>query len=203
MKISEGLFGNIGTDYNRHGHRCNEMSDINLRNHMLVVGDTAGLCLNLPIEQTFPFLLSKKLNISYYNLSVINGGIDIIKHNLYTWLFKFGLPKYIIVACEYVNSLHVADANLEDVYAADLQDSEIQELNLYANHCGFFTGRNYLNDLLLSHTKGSQIYQLTWENKISVFNSPTNIVCDNMSQLEITNALYTQIQSRIKKVMTV
>lgn len=204
MQFTNDLIGNDKTSmFNSNGHRCAEIQEINLRKHILILGDTAGLELNKPVDQTFPHILSKKLNIDYYNLSVINGGVDVLKYNLYTWLFKFGSPKHIIIACEYVNALHVADANLEHVYPADLQDLEIQSLNDHANYCGFFTARNHFNDLLLSHVKGIQVYQLTWKSKVSAFKKSISISCDDMNQLGIAEALCAQIQNRTKKVMAV
>jgi hypothetical protein len=71
---------------NSYGHRCKELSELNLHNYILFVGDNICLSYHLPIEETFPYIVSKKLNVDYYNLSIFNGGIEAIKFNLLSWV---------------------------------------------------------------------------------------------------------------------
>jgi len=185
--------------YNSLGHRCKELAEVNLRNHIIVLGDTAGLQLHLPVEETFPYLLSTKLEIDYYNLCVVNGGAEVVKYNLLTWLFKVAKPKAIILACEFVNSLLSTDLQSNTIFSMDLNNPQSQDLINNANYSGFFTARNFLFDRLLYHTNNIPIYQLVWENNIPLINEKvSNISCDNLDQKEISNILYEKMSFKFR-----
>lgn len=192
------LIGNYSIDlYNSLGHRCKELSDLNIRNHILIVGDTAGIQAHLPIEETFPHILSKKLKVDYYNLCVKDGGVDALKYNLFVWLHKVGKPKVIIVACEYANAILTTDLNSIRFYPGDLNNSVVQQVAESANYCGFFNARNELFNKLLYHSNNIPVYQLAWNNQVPLLTEKVNnIFCDNLNQNEIADLLYEQISHK-------
>lgn len=193
------LIGNYSIDlYNSIGHRCKELSDLNIRNHILIVGDTAGIQAHLPIEETFPNILSKKLKVDYYNLCIKDGGVDALKYNLFVWLHKVGKPKTIIIACEYANAILSTDINSIDLYPSNLNDPIVQETIESANYCGFFNGRNELFNKLLYHSNNIPVYQLTWSNQTPLLTEKvSNIQCDQLNQSEIADLLYKEISHKL------
>lgn len=198
MRFVDGLLGHDPDNiYNSHGHRCKELSELNLRNYILFVGDNAGLQLNKPIEETLPYLTAKELAVDYYNLCIFNGGSDAIKFNLFSWLFKFPKPKAIIIASEFFNSLLISDQNHSFIGAADLSDDMVTDAINAANNNGFFNGRRYMLDTLISNSIQIPIYQLSIKDKIKVLSEiAVDIDYDpNSPQITATN-----LASEINKV---
>lgn len=70
---------------NSNGHRCKEITDIDLSNYILFAGCSHTEGIGLELENTYPYLLSKLLNCDYYNLGVGGSGIDVLLHNLIVW----------------------------------------------------------------------------------------------------------------------
>lgn len=205
MKFVNGLLGNGLTDqYNSNGHRCKEISEINFQNYILFVGDNGSLGLDKPIEKTFPYIISNKLKCDYYNLSVFNGGLDAMKYNLISWFVKYKKPKAVIVTCEFLNSLLVADKNFLIIKGADYENEVIQDLANYGNTCGFFSGRNILVTELLKQYVICPIYQLCYKDTVQIFDSSfaTNIEYneDKFDYAHIANIIVDKMQEKNKRV---
>jgi hypothetical protein len=83
---------------NSNGHRCKEIKDIDLNNYILYAGCSHTEGIGLELENTYPYVLSKSLDCSYYNLGVGGSGIDVLLHNLIVW---FGTvkqkPKAVVI----------------------------------------------------------------------------------------------------------
>jgi hypothetical protein len=88
----------ISYDRNDHGHRCKNIKDVDLDNYILTIGCSHTEGIGLRLEDTYSYILSKKLNTDYYNLAIGGSGIDLMMYNLLTW---FGLiqkqPKLVVV----------------------------------------------------------------------------------------------------------
>jgi len=198
MRFVDGLLGHDPDNiYNSHGHRCKELSELNLRNYILFVGDNAGLQLNKPIEETLPYLTAKELAVDYYNLCIFNGGSDAIKFNLFSWLFKFPKPKAIIIASEFFNSLLISDQNHSFIDAADLSDDMVTDAINAANNNGFFNGRRYMLDTLISNSIQIPIYQLSIKDKIKVLSEIAVDIDYDLNSPQITAS---KLASEINKV---
>lgn len=90
----------IGSDsgFNSLGHRCKERQDLDFENYILFTGCSHTLGEGLEIEQTFPFLTGKLLNLDYYNLGLSGSGIDVLLHNLVVWFNSTPKkPKLLVV----------------------------------------------------------------------------------------------------------
>jgi len=122
MQFYDNLLGHeLSLDFNSRGHRCKEIEELDQRKYFLFVGDNISLGLGTPIEETYPYLISKKFNTDYYNLSIFNGGLDAIKYNLLAWNSVVKVPpKAIIISTEFLNSFLVSNKNYTFLEACDL-----------------------------------------------------------------------------------
>jgi len=85
-------------DYNNLGHRCKNFEDLDQDNYILFIGCSHTMGVGLELEKTYPYLLSEKLKMDYYNLAVPATGNDVLEYNLLTWIFKINKkPKLIVV----------------------------------------------------------------------------------------------------------
>jgi hypothetical protein len=88
----------ITYSHNSNGHRCKEITDIDLDNYILFAGCSHTEGVGLELEKTYPYLLSKKMKCDYYNLALGGTGIDVLNYNIVTWFSKIKkLPKLLVV----------------------------------------------------------------------------------------------------------
>jgi hypothetical protein len=173
MQFNDGLLGHDPNDiFNSRGHRCKEIEEINLQNYILFAGDNVGVGWGTPLEETYPYLVSKALNIDYYNLSIFNGGIDSLKYNLITWYHKIPQkPRAIIISNEFLNSFIVSDLNQTIFSASDLNDERVQAILDTGNTTNYFSSKQFLIDKLLSRLIVNPIYQIEFKDKIPALKS--------------------------------
>jgi hypothetical protein len=86
---------NLSYIYNRHGHRCHEIKEVDFTNYILFVGDSHVEGIGLELKRTFPYLTSQKLGLSYYNLGQGATGIDYMLFNILSWISRYPKPRYI------------------------------------------------------------------------------------------------------------
>ena len=199
MKFYDGLLGHDPeSDFNKRGHRCKNIEEINLRNYILFAGDNVTLGWDKPVEKTFPYLVSKSLNVDYYNIAVFNGGLDVLKHNLLTWYATVPeRPKAIVVNCEFLNSFTVSDRNNTRWDACDLSKEITQNLIDDGNINGFFSTRHLLSKKLIRTTIQLPIFQIEFKDKIPAFDD--NVINikhegDMFDHSNIANTLTTEIR---------
>ena len=87
-------------DYKRNslGHRCKELSDIDLDNYILTVGCSHTEGSGLPVENTYSHVLSERMKCDYYNLGLSGTGIDVMMHNLTVWFATVKKqPKFVVM----------------------------------------------------------------------------------------------------------
>lgn len=176
MNFYDNLLGNDLSDiFNSRGHRCKELEEINLRNYILFAGDNVGVGWGTPLEETYPYLVSKKLNVDYYNLSIFNGGLDALKYNLITWYMTIPQkPRAIVISNEFLNSFVVSDLNQRKFSPCDLSDERVQVVLDTGNTTNFFTSRQYFADKLISNLIKNPIYQIEFKDRIPAFK--TNVI---------------------------
>lgn len=207
MRLLDDFIGNDDNDnlFNSLGHRCNELSKLNLHNYILFLGDNITLGLDKPVEQTYPYLVSHSLKMDYYNLAIFNGGIDCFKYNLLSWFKKYSKtsPRFIVVGFEFLNAIMVSNHNYEYLNAADFNQEDVVDLYNYANLSGFFSGRNLINQSLILRNINVPIYQLNFKDKKTLFNDEViNIDCDGsmFDYTEISNKLVKSYNSRNSRI---
>lgn len=97
---NDWYFRNIEITYkiNSIGHRSKEIEEVNLDNYILFVGCSHTEGVGMELEKTYPYLLAKKLNCDYYNLSLGATGIDVVLHNLTIWFSTISKkPKALVI----------------------------------------------------------------------------------------------------------
>ena len=129
MQFYNGLLGHDPSEYfNSSGHRCKELKDVDLHKYILFAGDNVGVDLSKPVEETYPYLISQRLKMDYYNLCVFNGGLDAIKFNLISWFQLVPQkPKMIIISTEFLNSIITSDHNHSFFTPADYNNQVIKD----------------------------------------------------------------------------
>ena len=168
MQFYDNLLGHDLADiFNSRGHRCKEIEEINLQNYILFAGDNVGVGWGTPLEETYPYLISKALNVDYYNLSIFNGGLDSLRYNLITWYHNIPQkPRAIIISNEFLNSFIVSDINGNNLKPCDLNDEKVQVVLNTGNTTNYFKTRQYFTDKLLSNLIKNPIYQIEFKDKI-------------------------------------
>lgn len=173
MRFYDNLLGHDLKDpslkLNNRGHRCKDIEDVNLHNYILFAGDNVALDYNLPIEKTYPYLISQQLNTDYYNLSIFNGGLDSVKYNLLTWFSKYPKPKCVVINTEFLNSILVCLDIGEEIKVADYNDPSIQQIMVAGEKVGLFFAKRKLAENVLRHAINVPIYQISFKDKMSLF----------------------------------
>jgi hypothetical protein len=191
--------------YNSHGHRCKELSELNIQNYILFAGDNVSLGLDKPVEETYPYLTAKALNIDYYNLSLFNGGIDSIKYNLLTWFATMKrAPKAVVVSTEFLNSFLVSDVNYKEIKVADFNTEMVKSFLDSGNTTGFLSVRHLLAERILQNSIHVPIYQIKFKSKFSLFSeNKFDIDYDNevIYHSQITDLLIAQYKRNQARVL--
>jgi hypothetical protein len=99
--------------FNQYGFRCDGFSKYHNRNPILFLGCSHTVGVGLPIEQTFPYILSKKLNLHYYNLGVSGSSNKTMFRLAHAWIPKLK-PCKVIVLYNDVGRTEFADGNNEE-----------------------------------------------------------------------------------------
>lgn len=206
MKFYDKLLGHDQSSlYNSKGHRSKELEDINLQNYLLFVGDNISLGLDKPVEETYPHIVSSLMNMDYYNLSIFNGGIDSIKYNLLIWNATIPVkPRAIIVSSEFLNAFLVSDKNYSVLQPANLDDEQIQSVLSSGNTTQYFPARSMLADKLLRNTLNVPIYQVNFENKLSVFSEGvSNIHYSNevINHFDIAKLIVAEMKKNSSRIL--
>jgi len=79
---------------NSYGYRCNEFSD----QEILILGCSQTEGHGLPLELTWPYLISKKMNKDYINLAKGGDGMQAQVVKAFQFFKEFYNPKYIFAA---------------------------------------------------------------------------------------------------------
>jgi hypothetical protein len=83
---------------NENGHRCKSLDKLDLDNYILFSGCSYTEGVGVELEKTFPYLVSRELNLDYYNLSVGGCGPDVCFYNLFKFFLKVQkLPKFLVL----------------------------------------------------------------------------------------------------------
>jgi hypothetical protein len=83
---------------NENGHRCKSLDKLDLDNYILFSGCSYTEGVGVKLEKTFPYLVSRELNLDYYNLAVGGSGPDVCFYNLFNFFLKVQkLPKFLVL----------------------------------------------------------------------------------------------------------
>lgn len=203
--LHDGFLGHeSGGEYNSLGHRCKELSELNLQNYILFACENLGTSLDLPIEKTFPHILSKNLKVDYYNLSIFRGGIDSIKFNLISWFSKIkNKPRAVVISCEFINSFLVSHQNDDKFYPCEYDDEDIRSLFHHGNYTGYFEMKNLLVEIEIQSHLNVPIYQIVYQDREPILKTKSfDIIVDSIhpNHEELASTIETKIRSNMVKV---
>lgn len=204
MNFYNGFIGHdLGPLYNSHGHRCKELDQLNFQNYILFAGDNVAVDPAKPIEKTYPFLISKSLNIDYYNVSIFNGGVDSLRLNLITWFTKdFKKPKCVVISSEFLNSVLVCDNNYNNLKACDFNNKEVVDFFDAGNFTGIFNARNLCAEKQILNFVQVPIYQIVFKDKQPLLNSNcTNIKVTDMYEHDVITKSFLKSYVKVTKRM--
>lgn len=203
--LHDGFLGHeSGGEYNSLGHRCKELSELNLQNYILFACENLGTSLDLPVEKTFPYILSKNLKVDYYNLSIFRGGIDSIKFNLISWFSKIkNKPRAVVISCEFINSFLVSHQNDDKFYPCEYDDEDIRSLFHHGNYTGYFEMKNLLVEMEIQSCINSPIYQIVYQDREPILKTKSfDIIVDSIhpNHEELASLIEDKIRSNMMKV---
>jgi hypothetical protein len=167
-------YGNIiGHDpsplFNKLGHRCKNPEEINLRNYILFAGDGAGVTSNIPLEDTYPYKVAQELKLDYYNISVELAGMDIVVHNILTWLHHREKPKALVVCSEYSNAISLQGTDKDSFLNLDSKEELANSIWTNGQAAGYYKGRRRLYNNLLNMYVILPVYQIVLKNREKLF----------------------------------
>jgi len=96
---SNWLYRSTRVEYSRNscGHRSKEFDQLD-KDFYLFVGCSLTVGSAVPLENTYPYIVSKNNNVDYYNLAVEGAGVDLVSYNLSKWFLNIKKkPKRIII----------------------------------------------------------------------------------------------------------
>ena len=184
-KTNEGFLYNEGgyLSLNSLGHRCKEIKevlgeDLQFQRYFLVLGDNACLHMHKPLEETWPYLLSKTINHQYYNLAVSDTGLEGVKYNLFNWLHQYSKPKMIFISCEWANRF----------IGVDYADPNIIEASYRADGAGFWIGRRRLFTKLVENL-GIPVYLILGpKDEHALHENERHVLADSVKILEVDHS---------------
>jgi hypothetical protein len=175
MKFNENFIGyekpntSIAIDgiiykYNKLGHRCKNIDEINLENYILFAGCSHTEGEGLHIEHTYPYLTAKELNADYYNLGIRASGFDVLFYNVMSWLALYPEPKLVVI--QYPDptrfAIPVEDSPLIVPIGPWRKQEGYIDFLLKAEELGLFSIRNFCNNQLLNRHIKSPLVKLVF-----------------------------------------
>lgn len=141
----------IRYDYNEYGHRCKNISEIDLDNYILFTGCSHTEGIGLELEKTYCYQAAAALNCDYYNLAIAGSGIDVMIHNLTAWYLTVEKkPKYLFVQWPDETRFVIVNNGVADPHGFWKEDENVSKFIYYADAINFFSSRRELAGNLIS-----------------------------------------------------
>lgn len=103
--------------FNEHGFRSDNFDKSFAPDNFLFAGCALTFGLGVPKDITWPYLFTSKItnseNFNIFNLSVIDGSIDLIVYNVVQYIENFGNPKGILILFpDFFRNIYVEDEQI-------------------------------------------------------------------------------------------
>lgn len=168
----------ISYDYNEYGHRCKNISEIDLDNYILFTGCSHTEGIGLALEDTYSYKVANELGCDYYNLAIGGTGIDVMMHNLVAWFLKVEKkPRHLVIQWpDETRFAIVDDHGNADPCGFWKTDEEMLKFMYYADTINFFKSRRILS-LLLTNLMGedSNLISINVLRQIPVDETPLRL----------------------------
>jgi hypothetical protein len=153
---------------NHLGHRCKNINEIDLDNYILFAGCSHTAGIGLELEKTYPYIVSKKIGVDYYNLALGATGIDTVEYNVLSWLFTISKPPKAIVLqlpdhSRFLNKNENYDRLLP--YGSWTADSNCSKFIVNAEDSGFFNARKKLALSLIESVAKCPVHKIVYGNQ--------------------------------------
>ena len=193
--------------WNSTGHRCKEISDIDLSNYILTIGCSHTVGVGLELEKSYPYVLSQLMGCDYYNLAIDGSGIDTIQYNLVVWFFTMlKKPRALIIQWPDRNRFIATIPNGSQFYPRGTwsikEDPNIGTFLISGEDTGFFSARKILAENMIKLISACPIYQFAYSKEklgdaFSVVRKDVARDLDHpgiKSNLHVANTLYQLIK---------
>lgn len=157
----------ISYSYNKNGHRCKNIEDINLNNYILFVGCSHTEGVGLELEKTYPYKLAQHYNCDYYNLSLASTGLDAVEYNLLSWFSLIKQkPKFVVIQWPDHSRFLGAYPNYESLIpnGSWIKDEHGQRFISASEISGFFYARKYLTHQLITKIVDVPMVEIMFNN---------------------------------------
>lgn len=136
---------NITYSYNEYGHRCKNITELNLDNYVLFTGCSHTEGVGLELEKTYAYQVAQGLGVDYYNLAMAGTGIDTMMYNLNMWfLLVPKKPKFLFVQWPDETRYVLIHGELADPCGFWKNDEDTQKFLYYGDKISFFLSRKNL-----------------------------------------------------------
>lgn len=136
----------IQYDYNEYGHRCKNISEIDLDNYILFSGCSYTEGIGLELEKTFPYLAANELGVDYYNLALGGSGIDAMTYNLIAWINTVKKPpKAVVIVWTYEPRFLLIENDKVMFNLASSPNDSITRFMALGGKIGYFSSKKELS----------------------------------------------------------
>lgn len=159
---------NITYIRNKFGHRCKNIEELNLDNYILFAGCSHTAGIGLELEKSYPYIVSERLGVDYYNLSLPATGIDTMEYNVLTWLFTIAKPpKAVILQLPDHSRFLSKNENYDRFlpYGSWTDDDNCTKFIINAEDSGFFNARKRLALSLIEAVATCPVHKIVFGNQ--------------------------------------
>lgn len=136
----------ITYEYNENGHRCKNISEIDLDNYILFSGCSYVEGIGLALENTLPYLMSSELNMDYYNLALGGSGIDTMTYNLIQWFNNVKkLPKAVIIIWSFPTRFLLVEPKSINFVLPNNSERNLLHFMVMGDKLKYFNSKKILN----------------------------------------------------------
>lgn len=139
--------------YNKNGHRCKNIENINFDNYVLFAGDSHAEGVGLELETTYAYVTSKKLDVDYYNFGLGGTGLDYMFYNVVTWIQKYPPPKHIFMYWTDISRYTKITEypKLSSILAGVYDTDHDERMLVYGSGSNYFKTRTILYEKMLNN----------------------------------------------------
>lgn len=168
----------IEYSFNKLGHRSKNIEEIDLDNYILFTGCSHTAGVGVELEKTYAHLLSKQLNVDYYNIAMPATGIDVLEYNLLTWFAKIKKkPKMVII--QLPDHSRYAKFGIDKHHLLEggswSKRSNERSFIINSEDSGFFYARKLLSNNLLETLLTCPIYKFNITGQVSYSNNEATV----------------------------
>lgn len=161
--------------FNKHGHRCKNIDEIDLDNYILITGCSHTQGIGLELEKTYAYLLSSKLGCDYYNMAIPASGADVAQHNILNWYYTISKkPKLIVIQWPDHSRFVSYNPEYQNLIPRGTwqKENEVEKFIVDCENSGAFYARKKLNTDLLFNMIDSPLIRFNYGGQVAYESDP-------------------------------